>query len=1268
MATPQQIQQTIEAVNDQQSFIQKLLIDTLAWQIPAGVEEIEDISYGWTQDQLNAEDLDQDVIGGQIYQIQPMHDDQPWGIFILEFRNEAVFTKGRGLTGPLRKVLRGLVPNHRRQANRPVWDKENLLFICTHEYKYFRFAYFKSPKEKGHAEPLTMFGWSPDTPARTCCTMNLPFLSWPQDPEDTSKWVSQWSNGFDVEAVTRKFYDDYEVVFENLQAALSLQTDYEKKMFAQVLMNRLMFLRFVERKGWLKFGDANPKEYLKNLYQAGNLNGLSWYRSRLQVLFFAGLAVPNHNREEVIGQVPYLNGGLFTKTEWDDTAGDIEDRVFEPILGHDGLLYRYNFTVEESTPFDIDVAVDPEMLGKVFEKLVTERRDTGSYYTPRTVVQFMCKESLKSYLGSEWTDLIDGYKNDNISVPQARELLTKIYKLKVVDPACGSGAYLLGMLQELYTLTKLLEIRAETDTPRDEYQRKLSIIQNNLYGVDLYQFASNIARLRLWLSLAVDFEGDEPDPLPNLDFKIETGDSLIAPDPSGGVEPGLHREIVRQYIQLKREDFMPANEEERNQRHRQIEEKKNSIKGWLHAAGQVNGFDWQVEFLEVFIEGGFDIVIANPPYGAKGDSPVPDEVRNLYFNQRNPAERGQSKDPYGIFIARGLQLLKPSGTMSYIVSDTWRTIKSHRPLRKRILDNTTVFHVLDLPGWIFDAFVNTGIITLRKTTAPHSHNLIAGDLRGIEKDDWKTLSDNLVAVSGHGPDIQTINCARYTYPQFFIESYDNLSFYITLPSLYTLMSDGRYTKFANIADVKVGLQTGDNGYYLKKLEGARGSYGILDENLLLSNEEIANLSTTEKQNGVDPARYDNRCFVPYDKGGASDAEEGWLSNYYVPTEYFIDWSKTSVRRLRTATIADVKRRKGEIEKIRVSDNTTLAAFIRNPQYYFREGITWSDAGFYSPTIRLSGIGVFDVKGSRIIIQNGNISVFTTLGILCSKMLRFLIKGISNHTVSTQVDDFKEMPIPMDNPEVMQKIEILVSQIIEKQRAHPQYPYHLAEQKEIDSLVYQIYGLTDDEIREIELWYCRRYRALAEAQGLLAEVNEKYAAYIERCQRILEKPPAYWKSNPVLQLVAQGESHNLEFKETLEWDVRQNQHAAYLNKECLKTISAFLNTDGGTLLIGVADNGQIMGLERDLRHVHRNNLDGFELKLRNLIRDHLNPSPNNHVQINFTELAEGTICQVDVRPSATVTHFGNEVFIRDGNGSRKLEGRALTDWITQRANA
>jgi type I restriction-modification system DNA methylase subunit len=804
MPTPQQIYQAIEGVNNQPSFIQNLLIDTLDWQIPGGVERIEDISFGWDLSELNAANLNQHIVDGRIYQIQPIRADQPWGIFLLEFSNHDAFLSGRGLKGALRKILRALVPKRRAQGQRPVWNRECLLFICTHNYEHFTFAYFKKPIAPSLSEPLATFGWGHDVPSRTAYE-NLIHLRWPDNDTTPSQWVQKWADAFDVEKVTKKFYEDYEGIFENLQTQIVGLTDEEdKKLFVQTLMNRLLFLRFVERKGWLRFGtDDRPQNYLQKLFRAGPVGNKSWYNSRLKVLFFDGMAVPNHGQEDIIGQVPYLNGGLFEKNpRLDDQVTNIPNDAFEPILGEEGLFYRYNFTVEESTPLDIDVAVDPEMLGKVFEKLVNRRRDTGSYYTPRTVVSFMCRETLKGHLGREYSNLIDERNASTISVPQAIELLAKLDNVKIVDPACGSGAYLLGMLHELYDLTSLLDTRAQTQTPRDDYHRKLSIIQNNLYGVDLDDFAINIARLRLWLSLAVEFEGDTPEPLPNLDFKIEAGDSLTAPDPSGGIEPGLHRELMRRYIDLRKVYLNPPVGTDKAQLLRIIDTLKEDMIEWLHISGPVQGFDWQVEFIDAFINGGFDIVLANPPYGGARKGPkVKDEVRNLYFNPRSENEKGQSKDLYGLFIARGLQLLKPAGTLTYIVSDTWQTIKSHRPLRKRILETTTVAHVLNLPAWIFEATVNTGIITLQKLIPREGHVLISGDLRGIEDGNWKLLSDNLVAVSGHGPDIQTTSYARYTYPQHIIKNFRNLSFFIGSPKLFQLMNETTCTNICTFQKI-----------------------------------------------------------------------------------------------------------------------------------------------------------------------------------------------------------------------------------------------------------------------------------------------------------------------------------------------------------------------------------------------------------------------------------------------------------------------------------
>ena len=206
------------------------------------------------------------------------------------------------------------------------------------------------------------------------------------------------------------------------------------------------------------------------------------------------------------------------------------------MIGSHGLFYRYNFTVEESTPLDIEVAVDPEMLGKVFEELVTGRHESGSYYTPRPIVSFMCREALKGYLTSKTkasaeaiAALVDQATVGGLTEAHGRQILEALDSLKAVDPACGSGAYLLGLLHEMIRIYRLLYSEKLVKDRRSLYELKLRIISHNLYGVDIDPFATNIAMLRLWLSLEV--EADEPLPLPNLDFKIETGDSLLGPDP-----------------------------------------------------------------------------------------------------------------------------------------------------------------------------------------------------------------------------------------------------------------------------------------------------------------------------------------------------------------------------------------------------------------------------------------------------------------------------------------------------------------------------------------------------------------------------------------------------------------------------------------------------------------------------------------------------------------------------------------------------------------
>ena len=733
----------------------------------------------------------------------------------------------------------------------------------------------------------------------------------------------------DISELNRKFYRDYKLVFEAVEkqvrgieadapaAKAKLVRDWTQRLF-----NRLLFLRFLEKKGWLEF-DGSP-DYLRALWEAPRAAGETFLKDRLYWTFFHGLNVQGEQRDihatpELVakrGQVPFLNGGLFEVQDELDVKDAVwfgdEELVWNSILG---LFERYVFTVAENTPLEEEVGVDPEMLGKVFEELTNERTESGSYYTPRVVVSFMAREAIKGYLRQcDNPRAIEAFveESDASGISKPEKVLEALKAVRICDPACGSGAYLLGAMQELLRLRESLFAAHKVD-PLEQYDRKLEIIERNLYGADLTKFAVQIAMLRLWLSLVVDFNGDvkQLPALPNLQYKIGEGDSLTAPDPTdkGKVYHAAYLPLAQQLASLQNEWF----EESYRRSKGEITRPKSQIKADIDAkTAEIRGkigkapdeaHDWRLRFAEVFAQGGFDIVIANPPYGAS----VENATRDLYF----AGGQGQSKDTYGLFMARGLQLLRPGGWFTFIVSDTWRTIKSHKPLRRRLLENANVAHVLDLPAWIFGATVNTGILTFQKAAPGADDELIAADLRALQANDWNGLAMQLRDVAALGDDRQTKEIARYSYPQSLIGTYENASFFIASPALYKLMSDPQFQPLGAVADVKVGLQTGDNEYYLRKRLGARGSYAILDEAQLLNETQIAALSADEKLNGVNPNDYGGRCFVPYDKGGASDAEGGWMPNYHVPTEYFIDWSQTAVNRLKTATVADIKMKKGQ---------------------------------------------------------------------------------------------------------------------------------------------------------------------------------------------------------------------------------------------------------------------------------------------------------------------------------------------------------------------
>ncbi len=504
---------------------------------------------------------------------------------------------------------------------------------------------------------------------------------------------------YDVEAVTRTFFRTYRAIFyETVMPALmkSFPDEERRTLYAQKLFNRLLFIRFLEKKGWLTFDGRT--DYLRALWEdhtAKGDAGDNFYRDRLCMLFFEGLNQPVQADRLAwrIGTVPYLNGGLFEQGEDDRGEVDVPDSIFAPIM--DGLLYHFNFTVTEATPLEVEVAVDPEMLGKVFEELVTGRHESGSYYTPKPIVAFMGREALKGYLATavpgESADALARFvdAHDPSDIRNGMAVLEALRAVRICDPACGSGAYLLGMLHELLDLRQCLFATRKLGTD-DLYQEKLEIIQRNLYGVDLKPFAVNIARLRLWLSLAVEYDGPDPPPLPNLDYRIEAGDSLLAPMPTDTGQLGLVWDQIREY-QRKTGVFMRAYGEQKRVLEAEIDALRPIIDANIHMGRAINGFKWYVEFGEAFEHGGFDIVLANPPYVRQElISALKPTLKTVY-----PAVYAGTADLYCYFYARALQLLKPGGMLAFISSNKWFRAAYGKNLRAHIANTCAVRSITD---------------------------------------------------------------------------------------------------------------------------------------------------------------------------------------------------------------------------------------------------------------------------------------------------------------------------------------------------------------------------------------------------------------------------------------------------------------------------------------------------------------------------------------------------------------------------------------------
>lgn len=531
----------------------------------ANLKELFINIYGW--ENVNDFNLGQVSIGGKIFQL----------LGIAQIANSYIIYCDLGPTTNLKQLERAILND---KLSKPILFGNIYIFSGDNG----NFLDFVKADSSGKSIKLKRFAVNPDNrkndQLRTT-TEQLSELKFSGNQQITATTISnKIDQAFSVDSVAENFYNGYDSIFRKIHKEILKQAkvsdtvfssdiiDSKVGNFAHLFLDRLMFLYFIQKRGCFN----SDKDFICNTYwdtYRTKFNGQNkFYSSWLNSLFFEALSKPDNeyknnpdigNLNEVLKKVPYLNGGLFIPDENLDKNGwYISDSLFNDIFA---FFQGYNFTVEESTPLDIDIAINPEMLGNIYEHLInvseikggenpdtkskksTEGHSSGIFYTPKTEIDLMLKRSLVEFLYQKtklnkddlYRFIFDEQSGEQIENPfknqDSTQLLVLLEDITILDPACGSGHYLVAAAQLLYRLRKVLSDYIGRGIS-DKYKAKKEIIERNIYGNDVKKWAVEIAKLRLWLDLFVDageeylMQQYEPI-LPNLDFKIRVGDSLI---------------------------------------------------------------------------------------------------------------------------------------------------------------------------------------------------------------------------------------------------------------------------------------------------------------------------------------------------------------------------------------------------------------------------------------------------------------------------------------------------------------------------------------------------------------------------------------------------------------------------------------------------------------------------------------------------------------------------------------------------------------------
>ena len=1150
------------------------------------------------------------------------------------------------------------------------------------------------------------------------------------------KVASRLREALDVEQVTKRFYSEFQEQHELfLERIEGIETERDRRWYASVLLNRLMFVYFLQKKGFLDGGDQS---YLRRKLDASRKEGLDLYYRFLKLLFFEGFARPAAERSpearRLLGEICYLDGGLFLQHQIEAAHPDLQipDEAFASILD---LFERYSWNLND-TPGGQDDEINPDVLGYIFEKYINQK-EFGAYYTRPEITRYLCEKTIYALILDRVNEEAEASDRRFDSIEELllrldARLCRKLFKqilpsLSILDPACGSGAFLVAALKTLLDVYSAVVGRiefvndrglreelkkAKAEHPSLQYWVKKKIVTDNLFGVDIMEEATEIAKLRLFLTLVASATSvEELEPLPNIDFNILSGNSLIGllhvededfERRQGGGQSHLFRRTFRQVLNEKNqlieayrhfsgstsrlaevrdeidrekgEAIATLNEillsEFKDIRFEQATWDRQKSKPGKPVRRPVSFRDvsalrplhWGYEFDEILGNaGGFDVVLTNPPWEvfkpqakeffAEHSNLVTTnkmtieefkkeqvkllrnrEVREawldyqcrfphvslyyrghpLYGNQVaivNGKKVGSDLNLYKLFLERCFQLLGPQGRCGILLPTSFYYDLGAKGLREMLFSQAKVDALFGLSN---EKFLFEGVhhsfrlcILAFKKGMPTESFEAAFRINPREAIGAKHLESFLADRSEHIP--LSWELVRRLSP----DSYSIIEFKTAMDAQIA----EKLAKFPLLGEVKMDM---------RRLALAN-EFHMTNDSYLFSTS-----AGTEKR-----PLFEGKMIHQFECSLASP-------------RYWID--EAAGRKALLGREEDVGQLLGyqdyrlAFRRIgRDTDSRTMIATVLPRNVFASESL--DVASGLAPTEMVGLVGILNsltLDHSLRLRIAANISMFFVYQLPVPLLVGPKAEAIIHRAVKLICVDEKFADLWQRVMGTSWAPGVAATTAAERALLHA----------ELEGLVAHLYGLSDMDFAYI----------LTTFPVVPQDVKDAaLAAY-----RALAPRPG---DPEIVSLIEQGESAELEFKSTLRWDLRAGKKNPDLEAVIYVTVAGFLNADGGTLLIGVADDGSIVGLGLDYGTFKKPSRDGFELFLTDLLLGALGKDIATSMRTTFHEVDGKDVCRITVAAGLHPVFLkeGNDevLYLRTGNSTRRLSTREAVQYCKTR---